>query len=79
MSFEFSALSYANPERNRYRYRLEGLDDKWYETGDSSRRFVTYTDTLAPSDYMFRLQGSDNRGVWNQNGVSLRIRILPPW
>ena len=77
VSFEFSALSYANPERNRYRYRLEGLDDKWYET-DSSRRFVTYT-TLAPVDYMFRVQGSDNRGVWNQNGVSLRIRILPPW
>jgi len=77
VSFEFSALSYANPERNRYRYRLEGLDDKWYET-DSSRRFVTYT-TLAPRDYMFRVQGSDNRGVWNQNGVSLRIRILPPW
>lgn len=77
VSFEFSALSYANPERNRYRYRLEGLDDKWYET-DSSRRFVTYT-TLAPRDYVFRVQGSDSRGVWNQNGVSLRIRILPPW
>ena len=77
VSFEFSALSYANPERNRYRYRLEGLDDKWYET-DSSRRFVTYT-TLAPGDYMFRVQGSDNLGVWNENGMSLRIRVLPPW
>ena len=77
VSFEFSALSYANPERNLYRYRLEGLDDKWYET-DSSRRFVTYT-TLAPGDYMFRVQGSDNLGVWNENGMSLRIRVLPPW
>ena len=77
VSFEFSALSYANPERNRYRYWLEGLDDKWYET-DSTRRFVTYT-TLAPGDYKFRVQGSDHRGIWNQSGASLRIRVLPPW
>ncbi|HEY4050236.1 MAG TPA: two-component regulator propeller domain-containing protein, partial [Acidobacteriaceae bacterium] len=76
-SFEFSALSYANPQRNRYRYRLEGLDNKWNET-DSSRRFVTYT-TLAPREYVFRVQGSNNRGIWNENGASVRIRILPPW
>ena len=76
-SFEFSALSYASPERNRYRYRLEGLEDKWNET-DSARRFVTYT-TLAPREYVFRVQGSNNHGVWNEKGVSLRIRILPPW
>jgi PAS domain S-box-containing protein len=76
-SFEFSALSYANPEKNRYRYRLEELEQKWNET-DSGRRFVTYT-TLAPRDYVFRVQGSNNHGVWNEEGVSLRIRILPPW
>jgi ligand-binding sensor domain-containing protein/signal transduction histidine kinase len=77
LSFEFAALSYTDPERNRYRYRLEGLDDKWYET-DSSRRFVTYTN-LAPGGYIFRVQGSDNLGDWNENGVSLRIRVLAPW
>src|SRR5271157_2158495 len=76
-SFEFSALSYASPQRNRYRYRLERLDDKWNET-DSSRHFVTYT-TLAPGEYVFRVQGSNNRGVWNERGVSVRVRILPPW
>lgn len=76
-SFEFSALSFASPERNHYRYRLEGLESKWNET-DSTRRFVTYT-TLAPAEYVFRVQGSNNRGVWNEKGVSLHIRILPPW
>ncbi|MGB7731544.1 MAG: two-component regulator propeller domain-containing protein [Candidatus Acidiferrum sp.] len=75
--FEFSALSYASPQRNRYRYRLEGLENKWNET-DSSRRFVTYT-TLPPREYVFRVQGSNNHGVWNERGVSVRIRILPPW
>jgi signal transduction histidine kinase/ligand-binding sensor domain-containing protein/DNA-binding NarL/FixJ family response regulator len=76
-SFEFSALSYASPERNRYRYRLEGLETDWNET-DSSRRSATYT-TLAPGEYVFRVQGSNNRGVWNEKGAEVRIRILPPW
>src|SRR5208337_3743861 len=43
-----------------------------------SRRDVTYT-ALPPGDYVFRVQGSNNRGVWNEKGVSLRIQILPPW
>ncbi len=76
-SFEFSALSYAGPERNRYRYRLEGLEKQWNET-DSTRRFASYT-TLPPGDYVFRVQGSNNQGIWNEKGASVRIRILPPW
>ena len=68
-SFEFSALSYSNPTQNRYRYRLEGLEKEWNER-DSTRRLVTYT-TLAPGDYVFRVQGSNSlaRGVehyWRQ-------------
>jgi ligand-binding sensor domain-containing protein/signal transduction histidine kinase len=76
-TLEFSALSYASPERNRYRYRLEPLETKWNEM-DSGRRFATYT-TLSPGQYVFRVQGSNNRGIWNEDGVSVRIRILPPW
>ena len=76
-SFEFSALSYVSPDRNRYRYRLEGLETQWNEVG-SDRRFVTYT-TLAPGQYVFRVQGSNNRDLWNQKGVTLRLTILPPW
>jgi len=76
-SIEFSALSYTNPEQNRYRYRLEGLETGWNETSSAHRR-VTYT-TLPPGDYTFRVQGSNNRGLWNERGVALRLHILPPW
>ena len=76
-SLEFSALSYVDPERNRYRYRLEELETEWNETS-SAHRLVTYT-TLPPGDYVFRVQGSNNRGLWNEKGLSLRLRILPPW
>jgi signal transduction histidine kinase/streptogramin lyase len=76
-SFEFSALSYSDPARNRYRYRLEGLEKEWNER-DSTRRFVTYT-TLAPGDYTFRVQASNSLGVWNTIGASVQIKVLGPW
>ena len=76
-SLEFSALSYSNPSRNRYRYRLEPLEKQW-NNRDSPQRFATYT-TLPPGNYVFRVQGSNSRGVWNQEGTSLQIVVLPPW
>jgi ligand-binding sensor domain-containing protein/signal transduction histidine kinase len=76
-SIEFSSLSYANPQRNRYRYMLEPLEKTWNQVG-SEQRFVTYT-TLPPGRYTFRAQGSSSSGVWNVKGVSVALTILPPW
>ena len=77
ISFEFSALNYTSPEKNSYRYILEGFDDDWIEVG-SDRRFVTYTH-LDPDQYTFRVIGSNNDGVWNEEGTSIAITIAPPW
>jgi len=76
-SFEFAALSYANSHKNRYRYKLEPLEPGWNEV-DSKHRLATYTN-LDPGKYLFRVQGSNSDGVWNEGGVSLRILITPPW
>jgi signal transduction histidine kinase/ligand-binding sensor domain-containing protein len=76
-SLEFAALSYANPERNRYRYRLEPVEKEWNQA-DSSRRSVTYP-ALPSGHYVFRVQGSDSHGIWNETGASLAISALPPW
>jgi signal transduction histidine kinase/ligand-binding sensor domain-containing protein len=76
-SFEFAALSYANSRKNRYRYRLEGFDPEWNEVG-STQRLATYTN-LDHGDYVFRVQGANSDGVWNEAGVSLPIVITPPW
>ena len=76
-SFEFAALSYANSQKNRYRYKLEGFEPSWNEVG-SKQRLATYTN-LDPGRYVFRVQGSNSDGVWNEEGVSLPIRITPPW
>ena len=76
-SLEFSALSYANSHKNRYRYRLEGFPPGWNEV-DSKHRVATYTN-LDPGHYVFRVQGSNSDGIWNEEGVSLPIVITPPW
>ncbi|MBV8673854.1 MAG: PAS domain S-box protein [Acidobacteriaceae bacterium] len=76
-SFEFASLSYANSHKNRYRYKLEPFQHEWTEVG-STQRLSTYTN-LDPGKYVFRVQGSNSDGVWNEQGVALRIRILPPW
>ena len=76
-SLAFSALSYFSPVTNRYRYTLEGLDEKWHEVG-SDERLATYT-TLPVGEYTFRVQGATSRGVWSDPGAVLRIEILPPW
>jgi len=76
-SFEFAALSYANSGKNRYRYKLEPLEPGWNDVG-SNQRLATYTN-LDPGKYVFRVQGSNCDGVWNEEGVSLPILITPPW
>jgi len=76
-SIGFSALSYFNTATNRYRYMLEGLDQKWNEVG-SDQRLASYT-TLPTGTYMFHVQGASRRGPWSEPGAQLRIQILPPW
>ena len=75
--FQFAALDFTSPQKNRYAYKLEGFDRDWQYT-DATRRFATYTH-LDPADYTFRVKASNNDGVWNEQGVALHIRILPPW
>ncbi len=75
ISFEFAALDYSAPDRNRYRYRLEGFSDTWIDLGN--RRLVSFTNLDAGS-YTLRVQGSNNDGVWNEEGARIEIAIRPP-
>lgn len=75
-SIEFSALEYANPERNRYAYRLSGFDDDWQYT-DASKRFACYNN-LSPGTYTFSVCASNSNGVWNDEVLKMKIMVLPP-
>jgi signal transduction histidine kinase len=76
-SFEFAALSYVDPQRNQYQYMLEPIDHSWNRV-DPDHRIATFT-TVPAGNYTLHVQGSNNRGVWNEQGVTLRLEILPPW
>jgi signal transduction histidine kinase/ligand-binding sensor domain-containing protein len=77
LSFSFTALSYADPERIRYRYKLEGLEHTWNEVA-STQRFARYT-SLAPGKYRFHVEARTSQGNWGQKGADVSIVILPPW
>ena len=77
VSFAFSALSYVAPEKNRYRYLLQGFDAGWH-TADSINRMAVYTN-LDPGTYAFRVQGTNEDGIWNDKGATLDFVVLPPW
>ncbi len=76
-SIEFAALNFLHPQKNKYKYKLEGFDKDWVAADGSSRR-VTYTN-LNPGDYTFRVIASNNDGYWNEEGATLAITILPPF
>ncbi len=75
-SFEFVALDYAQPSKNQYAFKMEGFDNKWIEIGN--RQFASYTN-LDPGEYIFRVKASNNSGIWNEEGASIKIIITPPF
>lgn len=76
-SFEFVALNYISPEKNRYAYKLQGLDRDWIVV-PASRRYASYTN-LDPGEYILRVKASNNDGIWNEEGIAVAITITPPY
>ena len=76
LTFEFVALDYSNPHENKYSYKMENFDKDWVLSG--RRNFATYTN-LDAGEYIFRVIGSNNDGIWNKKGCSVKLIIKPPF
>ncbi len=76
ISFEFAALDYNAPEKNQYAYKLDGVDKDWVIAG--TRHYASFTN-LPGGEYVFRVKGSNNDGVWNETGAVVQITIVPPF
>jgi signal transduction histidine kinase/ligand-binding sensor domain-containing protein len=76
LSIDFTALSLAVPEKVRFRYRLEEVDQDWKDAG--TRREAFYT-RLGPGKYHFQVIACNNDGVWNEEGAHLDFNIAPAW
>lgn len=77
LTFNFSALDFTNPIKNKYAHKLEGLDHDWIYS-DAQNRSVTYTN-LAPGAYTLRIKAANNDNLWNSQDTAITITIRPPW
>lgn len=76
-SFEFAALNFSNPEKNEYAYKLEGFEEDWNYVGN--RRFASYSNIPSGNNYVFKVKGSNDDGVWNPEPTAVNIYITPPY
>lgn len=74
VQIDYTALSLTMPERMQFRYQLEGVDHAWQAAGTS--RQTTYTD-LGPGNYRFRVQASNNDGVWSTSDAVAQFSVAP--
>ena len=74
LQIDYTALSLQNPDRVKFRYRLEGVDRTWIDAGDRRQAFYM---RLGPGHYRFHVIAANNDGVWNTTGASLPFEIPP--
>ncbi len=72
--FDYAGLSFAAPQKVRYRFKLDGFDRDWTEAG--TRRSAYYTN-IPPGSYTFRVQAANNDGLWNPEGATLAFELRP--
>ena len=75
-TFEFAALDFTAPAKNRYAYFLEGFDSGWIDAGQGHR--ATYTN-LDPGHYRFRVKAANSEGAWNNTGLAINVDVDAPW
>jgi signal transduction histidine kinase/ligand-binding sensor domain-containing protein len=76
IEFSFAALNFSNAQKNRYQYKLDRIDASWVQA--QHRRTANYTN-LPPGSYVFRVKGSNDDGIWNEQGALVNILIKPPF
>jgi ligand-binding sensor domain-containing protein/serine phosphatase RsbU (regulator of sigma subunit) len=75
-NIEIAALNFYNTAKNQYAYKLEGFGDNWIQLGNERR--ATFTN-LDAGEYTLRVKGSNNDGIWNNEGTALHVTVTPPW
>ncbi len=76
LQIDYTALSFRNPPKVSFRYKLDGRDNDWKNAG--TRRQAFYTD-LPPGQYRFRVIASNDDDLWNEQGATLMFSIAPAW
>lgn len=75
LKIEFKGICMTDGSKVKYKYFLEGLDDKWNEITEDN---ITYS-SLSPGTYKFKVLACNNHGVWNETPAEFSFTVLPPW
>lgn len=76
-SISFASLHFANPQKCKYKYLLEGYDKDWHIISSEYPK-ANYAN-LDYGTYVFKVDATNNDGVWSNSPRELRIEINPPW
>lgn len=76
VQIDYAALSYSDPKKVRFKYLMVGYDQDWVDAGD---RRTAYYSKIPPGTHSFRVIASNNDGVWNMDGASFQLTVLPPF
>lgn len=74
LEVHYTGLSYVVPEKNTFKYKLEGFDEDWVDAG---ARRAAYYSRLKPGIYRFKVMASNNDGIWNDKGAEVTIELEP--
>jgi ligand-binding sensor domain-containing protein/signal transduction histidine kinase len=74
LEIHYTALSFQAPEKNRFKYKLEGVDAEWVDAG---ARRVAYYNKVNPGRYQFRVLACNNDGVWSESGATVALILAP--
>jgi len=76
LRFEFAALHYVSPHQNQYAYMMEGYDEDWIDLG--TQNYISFKN-FPHGEYVLRVKAANCDGVWNEEGISLKVIINPPF
>lgn len=74
LDIEYTAFNLSIPDKVRFRYQLEGVDDGWQDGG--TRRTAFYTN-VTHGEYKFTVIAANEDGVWNTAGAAITV-VVPP-
>jgi ligand-binding sensor domain-containing protein/predicted Ser/Thr protein kinase len=76
LELHYTALSFVNPQKVKFKYKLEGYDEEWLDAG--TRRATWYTN-LDGGTYSFKVAACNDDGLWNYSGTAISITVIPPF
>jgi signal transduction histidine kinase len=76
LEIQYTGLSFISSGQVKFKYKLEGLETDWNEVGTRRAAYYSY---LPAGEYTFHVIAANRDGVWNMEGASIKVKVLPPF